>query len=400
LSGPATVWFGVGFGAKAMPDFPWAIVVDGSGGVSERKLGDHAAGTLLQPSVKVVSNVVDAGVRTVVLSRPLKGSGPDYYTFNATAADASIPFINAIGSGPDLAYHRSKAPSLLTLIPSGTGSAGACVCPQDPKPFGQATGSLLYNRVPAQPADVGDGAVGFGANKCLASPQSVLMEQKNPTCDIRTYVGGQWACHHMWSLLDADQEIPWADKPLVLYHKYRFWVQPYNPTYHTPLTVGYMKGADDVYLIGSPWEFDVPKCSNDVPGCSFANGTWLHTIHGSMYGQHRFVTLNFHCHAPTCLKTELYVCAKGTALKDCNATVGELVCRQQPLYGGTGNPSEKGTRFDEPGYIAIPDCFWGPSEYGLEPPIDLTGLPLYEVKVSNATWGHHGEMAGGQPWVL
>jgi hypothetical protein len=80
--------------------------------------------------------------------------------------------------------------------------------------------------------------------------------------------------------------------------------------------------------------------------------------------------------------------------------VGELVCRQQPLYGGTGNPSEKGTRFDEPGYIAIPDCFWGPSEYGLEPPIDLTGLPLYEVKVSNATWGHHGEMAGGQPWVL
>ena len=25
----------------------------------------------------------------------------------------------------------------------------------------------------------------------------------------------------MWSLLDADQEIPWTDEPLVMHHKYR-----------------------------------------------------------------------------------------------------------------------------------------------------------------------------------
>ena len=58
-----------------------------------------------------------------------------------------------------------------------------------------------------------------------------------------------------------------------------------------------------------------------------------------------------------------------------------------------------GTRFDEPGYIAIPDCFWGSSEYGLQPPVNVTGVPLHLVKHSNATWGHYGEMAGGQPWV-
>ena len=32
---------------------------------------------------------------------------------------------------------------------------------------------------------------------------------------------GQSSCHHMWSLLDANQEIPWTDEPLVLHHKYR-----------------------------------------------------------------------------------------------------------------------------------------------------------------------------------
>jgi len=40
LSGPADVWFGVGFGANAMTG-TYAVVVDGQGAVSEHKLGDH-----------------------------------------------------------------------------------------------------------------------------------------------------------------------------------------------------------------------------------------------------------------------------------------------------------------------------------------------------------------------
>ena len=60
----------------------------------------------------------------------------------------------------------------------------------------------------------------------------------------------------------------------------------------------------------------------------------------------------------------------------------------------------KGSRFDEAGYIAIPDCFvWGGAEWGLEPPQQLDGVPLHIVKTCNATLGHYGEMAGGQPWV-
>ena len=30
------------------------------------------------------------------------------------------------------------------------------------------------------------------------------------------------------SLLDAEQEIPWADQPITFHQKWRFWVQPYE----------------------------------------------------------------------------------------------------------------------------------------------------------------------------
>jgi hypothetical protein len=390
MKGPSAVWFGAGFGAKAMSDAPWTVIVDGKGAVSERKLSNHAAGSILTPTVTVVSNTVNAAVRTVVVSRPLKG----LYSFDFESADATVPFIAAVGSGPAYAYHKERAPSSLTLLPA---TVGACVCPQEPKPFGQAQGSLVYHNT-GQTGDAGDGSVGFRAHKCADFPSTVLLQQKNPTCDIRAYRGGQWACHHMWSLLDADQPIPWPDQPLVFHHKYRFWVQPFDETYHKTLTLGETAGS--ALLIGSPWEFDVPKCSHGVPGCSLENGNWIHTISGGRIGSHTFTALNFHCHAPTCLSMEVYACEKGTAVPDCNATVGKLICREEPVYGGSSNPVLKGGRFDEPGYIAIPDCFWGDAQFGLEPPVNLTGVPLHMVKRSNATFGHYGEMAGGQPWVL
>ena len=46
VSGPADDWFGVGFGALAMADAPWAVIVDGEGAVTERKLADHGEVTL------------------------------------------------------------------------------------------------------------------------------------------------------------------------------------------------------------------------------------------------------------------------------------------------------------------------------------------------------------------
>merc|ERR1719348_2302897 len=75
LSGPNGKWFSVGLGSPsfAMKDKPYTIVVDGSGNVSERKLGDHDPGTVIASSLKVTSNSVKDGVREVVMTRPLVG---------------------------------------------------------------------------------------------------------------------------------------------------------------------------------------------------------------------------------------------------------------------------------------------------------------------------------------
>ena len=50
-------WFGVGLNATKM-DGSYAVVVDGTGAVTEHSLGMHAPGTQLPPTVTVVSNKV------------------------------------------------------------------------------------------------------------------------------------------------------------------------------------------------------------------------------------------------------------------------------------------------------------------------------------------------------
>ena len=61
----------------------------------------------------------------------------------------------------------------------------------------------------------------LNANRCPAQPRGDLLAQRNPSCDIRTYAGGLATCLHGWHLLDADQELPWQDQPLVYYKKFR-----------------------------------------------------------------------------------------------------------------------------------------------------------------------------------
>ena len=163
LTGPADVWFGVGFNASAMKDQPWAITVEGAGKVSERRLADQGGGSttsILAPSITIKSNTVTGATRTVVATRPLKNS---YYTFVATSVDATTPFIAAVGTSPVFAYHKSKAIGSLSFLP--VGSAGACVCPEAPAAFGQASGQLVYHKVANQSVDTGSGATGFRPGK-------------------------------------------------------------------------------------------------------------------------------------------------------------------------------------------------------------------------------------------
>jgi len=156
LTGPDGVWFGVGFNASSMADAPYTIIVDGHGTVTERKLGNHAPGTQLGSSVTVVSSTVVGGNRTVTLTRPLEGKTPDHYTFSL-ARDVSLNLIDAVGSGPDLAYHKAKTGATVAILPA---NVGVCVCQGEVVPFGQAKGSLTY----------GTESVGFG-NSCPPMPR-------------------------------------------------------------------------------------------------------------------------------------------------------------------------------------------------------------------------------------
>lgn len=65
----------------------------------------------------------------------------------------------------------------------------------------------------------------------------------------------------MWSLLDADQDIPWVDQPLEYHFKFRFWYQEYRPEKKSHKTIdggwGSNLGAGGR---GLGAEFDVPKC--------------------------------------------------------------------------------------------------------------------------------------------
>jgi hypothetical protein len=412
-----------------MKDAPWALVVEpdahtrknGAGvRISEYKLSDQGTNNaLLQPSVTLQSSSVTAqGLRTVVLTRALRGLTKDHYTFGVRdARNEHFPFINALGSGPTFSYHKQHAPSFFAAVPvsssgggggggkSGRGKSGAptttatatgdCVCSASAGvPFGQGKGKFVY--VPtSQKEDVGAGTTPFN-NACPPSPRGDLLFQKNPTCDARTYVGGQITCHHMWSLLDADQEIPWPDQPVEYRLKFRFWVQPWNASYHTNI-------RRVTWGIASPVEYDIPQCAEGMPGCSrnVVDGTWQHTITGTYNGTGKLVAAHFHCHAPACLSVAMYRCPRSlvAAGQVCDAGTGELLCEERPVYGGHGKSP---LRFDEPGFILQPPCLWGDAGFGLEDPPDTDPdqWVLHSVKTSNATYGHHGEMAWQQMYVV
>jgi hypothetical protein len=74
------------------------------------------------------------------------------------------------------------------------------------------------------------------------------------------------------------------------------------------------------------------------------------TVSIDRYNDEEMVTLNMHCHAPTCLSMSVWACPNGTALTDCaNATSAEeakargyeLLCEENPVYGGSGCESKK-----------------------------------------------------------
>jgi hypothetical protein len=439
LSGPADVWFGVGFGATAMQDLPYVIVVEATGDkgvVSERKLADHAPGTALPASVTVVSSSVTAGVRTVVVTRKLAGATVDYYTFSL--AHATIPFINAVGDTPTFQQHKQRATNTLRLVPTAA-TASSCLC-------AGAEGTI-------------DGYA-LNAN-CVGEPASDLLSTNNPTCQVSTYVGGLACCRHGTFLLDADQEIP--DHVDNVFFRFRFYYEDLvvndtataSPTTHrndsssssgggssndnnnnnnnnnnkavvvkskttttaTPTRAIYHvewagNGCDSGISGPSPHgcthiEFDVTPNANATAKASpspspsqqqqqqqqqsfqstFAAGSMLATNCAmtspqcmdrnklGASGKIELVMASAHCHAPNCIRQELW-----------DVDANELLCEVVPVHGG----SEQ--LYDEAGYLYAPPCLWG-SDEGLKAPPQLgVNTTMRMVTVFDNSYYHAGQM--------
>lgn len=192
LSGPSDLWFGIGFDAEAMRDTPYTFIVDGSGAVTERRMGNHDAGTQLSSSVKVLSSSITNGRRTVVLERPLAGATPQHLTFDPSTG--GIPYIAAVGSTGSLGYHKARGGGSLMLVRAG---APLCICPST----GQVSGSI-------------DG-VAFNNHQCNQMPRSSLLVPEanggapNDICNVETYHGGLKCCAHKSILLSREQ-VPWT----------------------------------------------------------------------------------------------------------------------------------------------------------------------------------------------
>ena len=247
-------------------------------------------------------------------------------------------------------------------------------------PFGKGAGTITYHH--------DDGTLEnttFYADRCPPQPRGDLLAQKNPTCDLRYYTGGLSTCHHGWTLLDKAQGIPWEDKPLVIYKKFRVYFQEFKPADAAASTAAsHMElqrhdwgiGADGDYA-----EYDVPKAPAGTPPSETTHtitGTWKPVPHSK--NPMHLIAFHAHCHAPTCRRVELW-----------NNDTGKLMCANVPIYGGTGKIDLK--RFDEPGYIGTPPCLWGDEKYGLEAPPLVSGMTIKVVAITNNTFGHHGEMA-------
>eukprot|EP00756_Hemistasia_phaeocysticola_P029881 Hpha_TRINITY_DN16259_c2_g9::TRINITY_DN16259_c2_g9_i1::g.16440::m.16440 len=378
LSGPDGDWFGVGFNATAMADHPYAIIVDGLGKVQERTLGPHAPGNVLPASITVQSSKATGGTRTVVMTRSVAGASSTHYSIPVTPG--SINVITAIGNTPQLAYHKARTLASITLLPT---NAPSCMC----SPV--STAYMTY---------MNSSTAGFNVD-CLDEPRSDMLRHgdgtgrnvANAACNVETYHGGLKCCSHTFFLTDLAQN---AEKtPTDVYFlKWRYYFQEYvPPTYNENNVVvtpaSHLHLHHWVFLIDAnvnDYEEDNAHYGHQSIGTISAHLTGrdmgLEDVPGNYSGL-TFYVMTPHCHAPNCIREEIW-----------NADTNEIICNVtagygEPQYGPLSMP------FNEANYIAIPPCIFG-SQPGLQKPWTLTAdTKIRAVKYFNNTFRHLGQMA-------
>ena len=89
-----------------------------------------------------------------------------------------------------------------------------------------------------------------------------------------------------------------------------------------------------------------------------------------------------HCHAPSCIREEIW-----------NADTGQIICNVSVMYGSeVWGPGQKNV-FNEANYVAIPPCIFG-NQSGIQDPWVITpDTNITAIKYFNNTFRHLGQMA-------
>jgi len=381
-TGPASDWFGVGFtssttstgggggGAGAMNN-AYAIICDGTGAVTERKLGNHEPGSALAPSIKVTSNTVANGVRTVVLSRPMAGLTSDHFSFDSTST--SIGYLSAVGTSPTLAYHKEKISGTMYFVDVG---APSCLC------SGGAGGTIGTGTFRS---DCGPRPLG----QLLSDPQWANTTTAytdnggvNPTCELKSYKGGLKCCGGGTIITDTAEaraalvaEADYDEYQVLYRYYYEDGTTLYN---NNPITDTYWTFWWTEYNNG---EHDIPPCYNDECIATItSNFTGANLPQASKTTGSELIHVEGHCHIG-CQKMELW------NMDDPAAPV--LLCRTKVDYG-KGDLAQ-----DEMGYIlGNQPCVFGNVSDGFQaPPVIMPDTKLMSIKFQNNTHPRYGDMA-------
>ena len=385
VTGKVGGWFGVGFDAESMAETPYSILVDDEGGVHEYRLGVHALGKRLEPSVSVVSNVVLDQQRTVTVTRQLEGATAEHFTFTANAGQ--LKFISAAGEetaplqvdpegggAVQFSHHSSKSANVLHMLPAGV-PASLCNAVGLSKTSQAGGGSINGKRVQSNCDDF----TRFGnlpLSKGVKLP--TLFDEHNAACSVRTYRGGVDCCGNGVVMLDANQAKEIPKVPSNFQFKFRFYYEEYS----TQLNAFFLDGD----ALGA--EFDVPYCPPNgdrspaecaavgvvdgvhravwtfmveemlgvgLTGASSPVGRITNTDDPNYKNSDVFlVRAHAHCHAPSCIGATLFV-----------DDTDEVLCTTVAVYE---NNRTNGNSY----LLGVPPCIFGKAEDGLLPPPRLT----------------------------
>lgn len=222
---------------------------------------------------------------------------------------------------------------------------------------------------------------------CMTAPRSDMAAmpdiggKPNPACNLETYHGGIQCCKHTWFLTDRDQDSMIPAAVDTYYLKWRYYFQEYTPA--TPTTPASHQHLHHwVFLIDAQvndYEEDNDcgggMCMGRITAHLTARGMGLEDVPGAFSGITPLV-MTPHCHAPSCIREELY-----------NEDTGELICNATARYG-TGTEI-----FNEKNYLALPPCLWGHQPGLRKPLVLLPGTKVKAIKYFNNTFRHLGQMA-------